>query len=351
MSGGVDSSVAAARVVERGFRAFAVTLAMWAGSTERTRDRGCCSIDSVEDARRVAAGLGLPHYVWNLEPEFESAVVRPFEDAYAGGTTPNPCTRCNERVKFGALLHRALAAGATHLATGHYARRGHRGEAPTLHRACDARRDQSYVLHRLSRDQLSHAVFPVGGVAAKADLRAEAARRGLPTAAKPESQDLCFVDTTIGDELARRLAGRFVPGPVVDVEGREIGSHRGLPFYTVGQRSGLDVRQHRPDAAPLYVLELLAERNTLVVGERSRLSRSHIEVVDCSWVVAPAATAACAAQLRAHGRPLPATVETMSASAITLRLDQPAEQVSPGQAAVLYEGDEVLGGGVIAAAA
>ena len=351
MSGGVDSSVAAARVVERGFRAFAVTLAMWSGTSERTRDRGCCSIDAVEDARRVAAELGLPHYVWNLEAEFESAVVRPFEDAYASGTTPNPCTRCNERVKFGALLRRALAAGATHLATGHYARRGRRGDAPTLHRACDARRDQSYVLHRLSPEQLSHAAFPVGGVAAKNDLRAEAAERGLLTAAKPESQDLCFVEKTIGDELARRLPGRFAPGPVVDVDGREIGSHRGLPFYTVGQRSGLDVRRDRPDATPLYVIELQPERNTLVVGERGRLLRSRVDVADCSWVVAPVAAAECAAQLRAHGRPLPATVDSMSGAAVTLRLEQPAEQVSPGQAAVLYAGDEVLGGGVITAAA
>jgi tRNA-specific 2-thiouridylase len=349
MSGGVDSSVAAARISERGLCAFAVTLAMWPGSPQRVRDRGCCSIDSVEDARRVATGLGLPHYVWNLEPEFEAAVVRPFENGYAAGITPNPCTRCNARIKFGALMQRALAAGATHVATGHYARRGRRGDAATLHRSGEARRDQSYVLHRLAQPQLSRAVFPIGGVASKAELRAEAASRGLLTAAKPESQDLCFIETTMATELERRLDGRFRPGPVVDREGRKLGTHRGLPFYTVGQRSGLGVIAARPDAAPLYVLELRAADNTLVVGARAELAQRRVEATDCSWVgPAPVAGDACTVQLRAHGTPLLARVTDAGGSRIGLSLDEPAEPVSPGQAAVIYAGDEVLGGGVIA---
>ncbi|MBV8193996.1 MAG: tRNA 2-thiouridine(34) synthase MnmA, partial [Candidatus Dormibacteraeota bacterium] len=208
MSGGVDSSVAASRIAERGIRAFALTLAMWPSSREQQRDRGCCSIDAVEDARRVAATLGLAHYVWNLESEFERTVVRDFEDGYAAGSTPNPCVRCNERVKFGMLLDRAVAAGATHVATGHYAQLGRRGPEATLHRAVDSRRDQSYVLHRLNQTQLRRSLFPLGTMSSKQDVRNEAERRGLITAAKSESQDLCFIDGRMRDDMRRRLAGR-----------------------------------------------------------------------------------------------------------------------------------------------
>lgn len=350
MSGGVDSSVAAARVRERGLDAFAVTLALWPGSAQRTRDRGCCSVDAVEDARRVATALGLPHYVWNLEGEFESAVIRPFEDAYAAGITPNPCTRCNERIKFGRLLQRVIAAGATHLATGHYARAGRRQGEATLHRARDGRRDQSYVLHRLGQDQLRRAVFPVGVLESKAALRAEAEARGLATAAKPESQDLCFVETTIASELGRRLAGRFRPGPIIDPDGRRVGTHRGLPFYTVGQRSGLGIAPERPDAAPRYVAEIRGSDNTLVVGPREALLRTVIDVATCSWVgAAPRPSARCVVQVRAHGAPLDAVVIAHDGDAVRLELERPAAHVSPGQAAVLYRDDEVLGGGVIGA--
>ena len=352
MSGGVDSSVAAARVAESGRRAFAVTLAMWPSSDAQLRDRGCCSIDAVEDARRVAARLGLPHYVWNAEAEFEDQVVAEFEDAYALGTTPNPCVRCNERVKFGVLLERALAAGATHLATGHYARVGARGARRTLHRARDRRRDQSYVLHRLRQEQLARAVFPVGGCASKAALRDEAAARGLITAAKPESQDLCFVDGSIHDELRRRLDGRFAPGPVIDGEGRQLGTHAGLPFFTVGQRSGIGVAPARPDAAPLYVLELRAADNLVVVGGREQLARSSLHATDCAWIdAAPARGTGCTAQLRAHGEPAAVTVAHAAAGELELRFAAPAVQVSPGQSVVLFAGDEVLGGGTISAAA
>lgn len=351
MSGGVDSSVAAARVSERAVRAFAVTLAMWPTSPERMRDRGCCSIDAVEDARRVATSLGLAHYVWNLEPDFEASVIRHVEDGYAAGATPNPCVRCNERIKFGRLLQCAMAAGATHLATGHYARAGRRGAGATLHRARDIRRDQSYVLHRLGQEQLWRAVFPVGGVTAKSELRAEAASRGLLTAAKPESQDLCFVESSMTAELERRLAGRFQPGPVLDSGGARVGTHRGLPFYTVGQRSGLGVAPTRPDAAPLYVLELRPADNAVVVGERAALLRRRIDAGSCSWVgEPPAAGSACTVQLRAHGTPLAAVVSEADGTRLRLELAEAAAQVSPGQAAVLYRDDEVIGGGAIAAA-
>src|SRR5579864_4648810 len=247
MSGGVDSSVAAARVAATGLRAFGITLAMWAGSREAVRDRGCCSSDAVDDARRVATALGVPHYVWNLERDFEGEVVRDFVEGYASGITPNPCVRCNQRIKFGVLLERARAAGATHLATGHYARTGKRGSQATLHRARDPRRDQSYVLHRLDQGQLRSAVFPLGGDESKAGVRAEAAALGLGTATKPESQDLCFVESDVRSELQMRLAGHFAPGAIVEPDGTVVGRHEGLPFFTVGQRAGLGIQPSRPD--------------------------------------------------------------------------------------------------------
>ncbi len=349
MSGGVDSSVAAARVAATGLRVFGITLAMWPGSRETVRDRGCCSIDAVDDARRVAAALALPHYVWNLERDFESAVVRDFEDGYAQGSTPNPCVTCNQRIKFGVLLERARAAGATHLATGHYARTGRRGPLVTLHRARDPRRDQAYVLHRLDQPQLQSAVFALGGDESKAGVRAEAAALGLGTAAKPESQDLCFVDSDLKSELRVRLAGRFTSGAITDVEGTVLGEHEGLPFFTVGQRAGLRIPPSRPDAAPRYVIELLPEVNTVVVGPREALRRSTVEASSFSWIAggAPPAGTECEAQLRAHGDPHPARIESSDNEAVHVRFDTPVDQAAPGQSLVLYRGDEVLGGGMI----
>jgi len=353
MSGGVDSSVAAARVAASGLRAFAITLALWPRNRAIVRDRGCCSIDAVDDARRVADAVALPHYVWNLEQEFESTVVREFEDGYAGGVTPNPCVRCNQRIKFGALLERARAAGATHLATGHYARLGRRGSLATLHRGCDRSRDQAYVLHRLDQDQLGSAVFALGSDESKAAVRAEAASLGLVTAAKTESQDLCFVETDMKSELRRRLAGRFMPGPIIEGDGAPIGEHEGLPFFTVGQRAGLGIATHRPDAPPRYVIELRPATNTVVVGPREALPRSTLEADSFRWVsgAAPAVWVRCEAQLRAHGQAHPARAEADGAERALISFDTPVDQAAPGQSVVLYRGDEVLGGGVIRCAA
>jgi tRNA-specific 2-thiouridylase len=353
MSGGVDSSVAAARVAASGLRAFGITLAMWSGSRETVRDRGCCSIDAVDDARRVATAVALPHYVWNLERDFEAEIVTDFEDGYASGTTPNPCVRCNQRIKFGVLLERARAAGATHIATGHYARTGRRGALVTLHRARDARRDQAYVLHRLDQQQLRRAVFAIGGDDSKAGVRAEAAALGLGTAAKPESQDLCFVDADLKSDLRARLAGRFRPGAITDIDGTVIGEHQGIPFFTVGQRAGLGIAPSRPDAAPRYVIEVRPALNTVVVGPREALRRATVEASSFRWISGSAAAmgAECEAQLRAHGEPHPARVVTSDGDTVRIRFDSPVDQAAPGQSVVLYRGDEVLGGGLIRRAA
>jgi tRNA-uridine 2-sulfurtransferase len=349
MSGGVDSSVAAARVAATGRRAFGITLAMWPGSRDTVRDRGCCSIDAVDDARRIATAVAMPHYVWNLERDFEAEVVSDFENGYASGATPNPCVRCNQRIKFGVLLERARAAGATHLATGHYARTGRRGSVVTLHRARDARRDQAYVLHRLDQQQLRSAVFALGGDDSKASVRAEAASLGLGTAAKPESQDLCFVDADLKSDLKARLAGRFAPGAITEIDGTVIGEHAGLPFFTVGQRAGLGIAPSRPDSAPRYVIEIRPALNEVVVGPREALRRTTVEVSSFRWISgsgAPVGTA-CEAQLRAHGEPHPARVDAADSDAVRIRFECPVDQAAPGQSLVLYRGDEVLGGGLI----
>ena len=353
MSGGVDSSVAAARVAASGLRAFGITLAMWPGNREIVRDRGCCSIDAVDDARRVATALRLPHYVWNLERDFEGIVVREFEDGYAQGITPNPCVTCNQRIKFGVLLARARAAGATHLATGHYARTGRRGSLATLHRARDQSRDQAYVLYRLDQSQLRSAVFTLGAEESKAAVRAEATALGLTTAAKPESQDLCFIDSDIRTDLRRRLSDRFAPGAITDVDGSRLGEHQGLPFFTVGQRAGLGIEPSRPDAPPRYVIELRPTSNTVVVGPREALRRAWVEAFSFRWIAGagPAAGTRCEAQLRAHGDPHPARIERQDGDTVQVRFDKPVDQAAPGQSVVLYRGDEVVGGGLIRRAA
>ncbi len=353
MSGGVDSSVAAARCVAAGFDVVGITLAMWPRDREQDRDRGCCSIDAVDDARRVAATLGIRHYAWNLEAQFRHDVIADFADEYAAGRTPNPCIRCNERIKFGALLERARGIGAVHVATGHYARIGRRGQTWTLHRSVDASKDQSYTLHRLNQTQIGSAVFPLGAMADKAAVRAEALRLGLVTAAKPDSQELCFVDGTVVSDLRVRLAGRFQPGPIADMAGTVIGTHEGLPFYTVGQRSRLNVAPRQPDAEPLYVIAIEADVNRIVVGPREALRRDRIGIHHVAWVAgaAPASGTPVHVQLRAHGQPHPAEIASVDADVAELMLTPGVLQVAPGQAAVIYDAttaSEVIGGGIVA---
>ncbi|MFN2452242.1 MAG: tRNA 2-thiouridine(34) synthase MnmA [Candidatus Dormibacteria bacterium] len=348
MSGGVDSSVAAARLVERGVSTLGITLAMWPRSPAVQRDRGCCGVDAVDDARRVAVQLGIPHYAWNLEGDFKAAVIADFEDGYASGRTPNPCVRCNERIKFGVLLDRAEAVGATHLATGHHARTGRRRGLATLHRSANRAKDQAYTLHRVAAERLQRAVFPLGSISSKELVRAEARRLGLRTAEKPDSQELCFVDARLSDELETRLAGRYRPGPIVDGGGRQVGQHRGLPFLTVGQRSGLGLAPSRPDAPPMHVLRLDPSTNTVAVGPREALRTTQVVAGECRWVDRPPPVGGTVGiQLHAHGEEHTALVE-QSGPQLRLRCAVPVSRVAPGQAVVVYSGDEVLGGGLVA---
>jgi tRNA-specific 2-thiouridylase len=325
---------------------------LWMGAAEQTRDRGCCSIDSVDDARRVCATLGIPHYTWNLEEEFKSDVIVEFEDEYAAGRTPNPCVRCNEKIKFGVLLDRASAAGATHVATGHYAQRGRRGDEWTLHRSVDSRKDQSYTLHRMNQRQLSSAVFPLGALSSKSETRERARSRGLITAEKRDSQDLCFVEGKIGVDLRDRLAGRFTPGEIVDGGGNVVGEHRGIPFYTVGQRAGLGIVPRGPGEKPWYVLSIDASANRVVVGRSSDLEKDALTADQITWIggAPPPIGSRVEVQLRAHSAPQGGAITALRPDQVDLELDASTRLISPGQPVVVAAGSEILGGAIVRAA-
>jgi tRNA-specific 2-thiouridylase len=352
MSGGVDSAVAAARAVDAGHDVTGVHLALSRNPRSyRSGARGCCSIEDAGDARRAADVLGIPFYVWDMSEEFADEVVDDFVAEYAAGRTPNPCLRCNEKIKFAAVLDRALALGFDGVVTGHYARLEHGGAAdePTveLHRADDAGKDQSYVLGVLTQEQLRHSHFPLGG-SVKTDVRAEAARRGLQVATKPDSHDICFVaDGDNAGWLAERLGPR--PGVVVDEEGTVLREHDGAYAYTIGQRRGLRLGVPADDGRPRFVLDIEPVSGTVTVGPREHLAVDRLEARRPLWCgAAPDGPLDCTVQLRAHGGEHRATVE-VDDDRVTVRLHDPAEGIAPGQAVVVYVGTRVVGSATITA--
>jgi tRNA-uridine 2-sulfurtransferase len=346
MSGGVDSSVAAALLQAQGHEVVGITLQQWprGDADESKRNAGCCSVNAVEDARRVASLLDIPYYCWNLEKEFGERVIEPFHRDYLEGRTPNPCVRCNAFVRFDLMLGRVLALGFDKLATGHYARIFEGAGGPQLHTAVDQAKDQSYMLYHLDRERLSRIVFPLGGME-KVEVREHAREFGLPVADKAESMEICFVPR---GETARYLSERLPvhAGAVVDSTGRELGTHRGTAVYTVGQRSGFgDLRE----AGPWYVLKIDAPANRLVVGRREELETREVELRDMTFIDGsaeePEEPIECEARLRYHATPIAAVYQSGR-----LSLKEPFLGAAPGQAAVLYSGSRVLGGGIIAAA-
>ncbi len=344
MSGGVDSSVAAALLQAQGHDVVGVTLQQWPrGDTEESaKHGGCCSLNAVEDARRVASLLGIPYYCWNLEKEFGERVIEPFHRDYLEGRTPNPCVRCNAFVRFDLMLARVLELGFDRLATGHYGRIFEGADGPELHTAVDSAKDQSYMLYHLDRERLGRIVFPLGGMT-KREVREHAREFALPVANKAESQEICFVPR---GETARYLAQRLPvkEGAVVDSDGREVGRHRGTALYTVGQRSGFG---DLSEPGPWYVVRVEATANRLVVGRRDELAVRRVELTDMTFVDGTVREPlSCEARLRYHA---PAIAAVYGSS--TLLLDEPFLGAAPGQAAVLYSGSRVLGGGIIAAAA
>lgn len=349
MSGGVDSSVAAALLVEQGYEVIGVTMQIWPelAPEEEARRGGCCSLGAVEDARRVADLLGIPYYVLNLREVFAAEVVDYFVAEYAAGRTPNPCIACNRRVKFEPLLRKALELGAARLATGHYARLEYdpaRGRH-LLRRGVDRRKDQSYVLYCLRQDQLRRLLFPLGGYT-KEEVRRMAAARGLPVAGKPESQEICFVeDDDHGRFVAERAPGAARPGPILDAAGRRLGTHRGLAYYTIGQRRGLGLAADRP----LYVVEIDAARNALIVAPEEETRRAGMLVRDLNFIPFDRLEGEMAAdvQIRYKAEPRPARIRPVGEDEVEVRFDAPQRSIAPGQAAVFYRGDLVIGGGVI----
>lgn len=335
MSGGVDSSVAAALLLEAGHEVTGVTLRLWGGET----DSGCCSVGDVEDARRVAAQLGVPHYVFNLSDQFEAAVVVPYAAAYASGRTPNPCVECNRSIKFGELLARTDTLGFDALATGHHARvlRDH-GSVMRLRRGVDASKDQSYVLYMLGQRELDRTLLPIGEIT-KAEVREHAARLGLRTATKAESMDVCFVRREDRrDFVDARTSPR--PGPMVDTSGRVLAEHAGVAGFTVGQRRGLGVAL----GEPRYVVALDSRAATVTIGTRADLACDRIVVRDLCWVDgAPGRETALSVQTRAHGA---TSVGWLDGSVVHLR--EPMTRVASGQVVALYDDDLVVGGGIAA---
>jgi tRNA-specific 2-thiouridylase len=350
MSGGVDSAVAAARAVAAGHDVTGVHLALSQNPVSfRSGARGCCTLEDARDARRAADVLGIPFYVWDLAEEFKTAVVDDFVAEYAAGRTPNPCLRCNESIKFAAVLDRALALGWDAVCTGHYARLVDGPAGRELHRAVDPDKDQSYVLGVLDAAQLAHALFPLGD-SPKTAVRSEAEARGLAVAAKPDSHDICFIaDGDTAGFLRQRLGER--PGEIVDTDGAVLGTHSGTYGFTVGQRKGLRIGTPAADGRPRYVLDISPASGTVLVGPAERLEVAELRADRPRWCgPAPAGSFAAHVQIRAHGEAVPAHVEPAGAE-VTVRFEAPIRGVATGQAAVFYVGTRVLGSATITATA
>ncbi|WP_334123203.1 tRNA 2-thiouridine(34) synthase MnmA [Glutamicibacter sp.] len=354
MSGGVDSAVAAARAVEAGHDVVGVHLALSRmPGTLRTGSRGCCTVEDSNDAWRACDKLGIPFYVWDFSDRFAEDVVQDFVDEYEAGRTPNPCMRCNEKIKFAALLEKALALGFDAVCTGHYAKvlRDEDG-APELHRAADWAKDQSYVLGVLTREQLEHCMFPLAETPSKAEVRAEAEARGLTVANKPDSYDICFIpDGDTRGWLAERI--EMKPGEIVDHEGNALGEHEGAQAFTVGQRKGLRLGRPAADGKPRFVLEIRPKDNKVIVGPEALLAVDQLRGIRISWAGVPIAEVFtgekfdCMVQVRAHGDPVQAVAHMERTEDgqdnLVVNLPEGMRGVAPGQTMVVYQGSRVLG--------
>ena len=349
MSGGVDSSVAAALLVEQGYDVIGLMLRLWSDAPAGDARGGhnkCCAPDAIIEARAIAGQLAIPFHVVDAQQIFREQVVQFFLDGYSAGTTPNPCLECNRYIRWTFLLNEALSLGAQYMATGHFARVQRQPASWQLLRGSDAAKDQSYVLSVLNQQQLAHAMFPVGEYT-KAEVRELARGFGLPVYSRRDSQDLCFVpDGDYRPFLQAHVPDTLRPGAITDGAGRQVGMHAGLPLYTIGQRKGL--RLAGPEAQ--YVVAMDVEANTLRVGPRSALASTRLRAERVNWVsgVVPATAFDAQVQIRAHGTPAAARIIPEGSDEVSVEFEAAVQSATPGQAAVFYAGMEILGGGVIA---
>lgn len=349
MSGGVDSSVTAALLLEQGYEVIGITMQIWdPGQTEVDGEFvGCCSLSAVDDARAVANKLGIPYYVLNFRSLFEDTVIENFVEEYLSGRTPNPCVVCNRRIKFEALLDKALRLGAHYVATGHYARLSYDEELGryVIKKARDSKKDQTYFLYTMTQHQIAHTLMPLGEYT-KDKVRAMAAERGLKVAEKPESQEICFVTNNDYHSFIRKYAGGEIkPGPFLDLDGNVLGRHKGIPFYTIGQRRGLGLATGKR----IYVVDIDPQRNAVIVGPEEALYCSELVAGDNNLILFDKleGEVEAEAQIRYNAKPAPATLFPQDDGTIRVRFKKPQRAITPGQAVVYYRGDYLLGGGTI----
>ncbi|MBS3917921.1 MAG: tRNA 2-thiouridine(34) synthase MnmA [Deltaproteobacteria bacterium] len=347
MSGGVDSSTAAWLLKEKGYEVIGATMCIGTPDRSETGANRCCGFSDIEDARRVALQLEIPFYVFQFKEEFEKEIIDYFCKEYKEGRTPNPCILCNEKLKFGSFLERAMELGADYIATGHYARLEFDEESGQylLKKGIDRKKDQSYVLFSLRQDQLKHTLFPLGELQ-KEEVRKMAFETGLRVHDKPESQEVCFIsETSYHSFLSERLKETITAGPILDREGNVLGRHKGIPFYTIGQRRGLRLAKGRP----LYVIGIDREKNAILVGEEGEVYGNSFIAHSLNWI-RPQDTAfpiSCKVKIRYNHPGAEAVLSSTGENAVEVNLKIPQKAITPGQAAVFYEGDTVLGGGWI----
>ena len=344
MSGGVDSSVTAYLLKEQGYDCIGVTMKLYDG--EDQRESTCCSLRDVEDAKSVCHRLGIPHYTFNFTGDFDREVIAPFIRSYEQGRTPNPCIDCNRRLKFQRLYHRALELGCDYIATGHYVRRVEEADGTvTLHKALDADKEQSYVLYNMTQEQLRRTLFPLGALT-KTEVREIAQREGFLNAKKHDSQDICFVPDGDYAAFIQEYTGKtYAPGPVYDVDGNKLGTHRGIIHYTIGQRKGLGLALGKP----MYVRTTDAEKNTVTLATNDQLFSSKVYAENLNWIAGdvPSEPKMVVARVRYHGKDQPATLHFLGNGNIWADFQVAQRAVTPGQAIVFYQGDQMLGGAEI----
>lgn len=341
MSGGVDSSAVAALLHEQGYEVIGITLQLYDHGAMINKKGACCAGQDIQDARRVAETLGIPHYVLNYESKFKESVMDDFVETYLAGETPIPCVKCNQSVKFKDLLQTAKELGADVMATGHYVQRKDEGGHGQMYRAADLSRDQSYFLFATTQEQLDFLRFPLGHLKSKEETRALAARFGLVVADKPDSQDICFVPSGGYAKVIEKLRpGALEPGDVVHVDGTVLGQHEGIINYTVGQRKGLGISNEEP----LYVIKLDAAKKQVIVGPKEALLKQEFIIRNCNWL---GDEREVMVKMRSMQQPMPAIIEKLDHHRARITLSEPQGAVSPGQACVAYAGDRMLGGGWI----